>query len=134
VTRGGDTTRWEPFASRDGVDGRSVRTLYKDALSTTLVFEEIRPDLGLVFCAAWQTSPRFGFVRSCRLVNLAAVPCTVRVLDGLQNLLPHGVSPALQSGYSNLFDAYKRASLIALGAVEAQCVLARIEPLGALAR
>ncbi len=111
VTRAGRTTRWEPFASLDGVDGGIERNLYKDALSTTLVFEEICHDLGLAFRATWQTSPRFGFVRSCRLVNLAGVPCIVRVLDGLQNLLPHGVTLALQRGYSNLLNAYKRAEL-----------------------
>jgi hypothetical protein len=109
VTRAGRTQRWEPF----GVDGREryriTRNLYKDALSTTLIFEEYNADLGLTFRAAWQTSPRFGFVRSCRLIEHSDQPCSVRLLDGVQNILPHGVTTALQSGYSNLLDAYKRA-------------------------
>ncbi|HMQ32339.1 MAG TPA: hypothetical protein PKD53_16525, partial [Chloroflexaceae bacterium] len=111
VTRGGETRRWEPFAPRYEEDGAVERNLYKDALSTTLVCEELNHELGLAFRATWQTSPRFGFVRSCRLVELAGAPCAVRLLDGLQNLLPHGVTTAVQSQMSNLLDAYKRAEL-----------------------
>ncbi len=109
VTRAGRTQRWEPFGVGAGEHYRIERNLYKDALSTTLVFEECNHDLGLVFRATWQTSPRFGFVRSCRLIELSGVACSVRVLDGLQNLLPHGVTTTLQSNFSNLLDAYKRA-------------------------
>lgn len=109
VTRAGVTRRWEPFGTDEGFSVE--RNLFKNALSTTLIFEERNLDLGLAFRASWQCSPRFGFVRSCRLVELAGAPCAVRVLDGLQNLLPHGATTALQSGYSNLLDAYKRAEL-----------------------
>lgn len=109
VTRAGVARRWEPFGERADAPYRVERNLYKDALSTTLIFEELNHDLGLAFRATWQSSPRFGFVRRCRLLELSGAPCAVRVLDGLQNLLPHGVTTALQSGYSNLLDAYKRA-------------------------
>jgi hypothetical protein len=34
-----------------------------------------------------------------------------RVLDGLQNLVPAGVTAAMQGGMSNLLDAYKRSEL-----------------------
>jgi hypothetical protein len=109
VTRAGRTQRWEPFGADGHERYRIMRNLYKDALSTTLVFEEHNVDLSLTFRAVWQTSPRFGFVRSCRLIEHGDQPCRVRLLDGLQNILPHGVTTALQSGYSNLLDAYKRA-------------------------
>jgi hypothetical protein len=111
VARAGRTQRWEPFSERAAEQYHIERNLYKNALSTTLVFEEINHDLGLAFRAAWQSSPRFGFARSCRLLELAGEPCAVGLLDGLQNILPHGVTTALQSGYSNLLDAYKRAEL-----------------------
>ncbi|MBX0331005.1 hypothetical protein K2Z83_25450 [Oscillochloris sp. ZM17-4] len=111
VTRAGLAQRWEPFGERPGERYRVERNLYKDALDSTLVFEEINRDLGLAFRATWQSSPRFGFVRSCRLEELSGAACAVRVLDGMQNILPHGATTALQSGYSNLLDAYKRAEL-----------------------
>ncbi|NNJ12651.1 hypothetical protein EKD04_020205 [Chloroflexales bacterium ZM16-3] len=111
VTRAGSTYRWEPFGERAGERYRVERSLYKDAESTTLVFEERNHDLGLAFRATWQTSPRFGFVRSCRLSELSGAACAVRMLDGVQNLLPHGATTAMQSGFSNLLDAYKRAEL-----------------------
>ncbi len=109
VTRAGRTTRWEPFGDLADGTARVERNLYKDGLSTTLVFEELNHELGLAFSATWQCSPRFGFVRTCRLRELDGAPCTVALLDGLQNLLPHGATTALQGGYSNLLDAYKRA-------------------------
>lgn len=115
VARGGQTARWEPFAGRPGEPYRIARSLYKDALSTTIVFEELNHDLGLRFRATWQSSPRFGLVRSCRIEELAGAPCAVELLDGLQNLLPHGATTALQDGFSNLLDAYKRAELDASG-------------------
>lgn len=111
VEREGISRRWEPFGPPEHEGYRIERCLYKDALSTTLIFEEQNLDLGLAFRAAWRISPRFGFVRSCSLAELSGAPCVVRVLDGLQNLLPHGATTALQSGYSNLLDAYKRAEL-----------------------
>lgn len=109
VTRAGTTHCWEPFASRSEQGDRIERNLYKDTLSTTLVFEELNHTLGLAFRVIWQTSPRFGFVRTCRLVERAGVPVAVRVLDGLQNLLPYGATTVIQRNYSNLLDAYKRA-------------------------
>lgn len=111
VARGGRPQRWEPWGDPEHTMFQIERNLYKDHLSTTLVFEEINHDLGLAMRYTWQTGPRFGFVRSCRLANIGAGACAIRILDGLQNILPHGATTALQSGYSNLLDAYKRAEL-----------------------
>ncbi|NJN19468.1 MAG: hypothetical protein HC822_26100 [Oscillochloris sp.] len=111
VRRNAIVQRWEPFGEREAERYRIERNLYKDPLSTKLIFEEINHDLGLAFRAAWQASPRFGFVRSCRLQELHGEPCTVTLLDGLQNLLPYGASTQVQRNLSNLLDAYKRAEL-----------------------
>ncbi len=73
------------------------RALYKDVLGTTLVFEEVRPDLGLRLRVTWQTSARFGVVRSCELTSLADEVREVELLDGLVNLLPAGVSVACRT-------------------------------------
>jgi hypothetical protein len=107
----GSTTHWQPFATLRPGDPAVQRTLYKDSLGTTLVFEEIRPDLGLCLRVTWQTSARFGVVRSCALASLAAEPRTVDLLDGLVNILPAGAGKKTQNDLSVLLDAYKRAEI-----------------------
>ena len=98
VGRGdGTRTHWQPFSELRPGDAAVQRTLYKDALGTTLVFEETHPDLGLRLRVTWQTSARFGVVRGCALTSLAdtrqshpAEPLDVDLLDGLVNILPAG--------------------------------------------
>ena len=50
-------------------------------------------------------------MRTAWLHNHGGEPCTVHLLDGVQNLLPYGATVALQTGMSNLLDAYKRSEL-----------------------
>ncbi|HSP53351.1 MAG TPA: hypothetical protein VLO00_10695, partial [Cryobacterium sp.] len=114
----GTSTHWQPFAEQRPGDPQVQRTLYKDALGTTLVFEETRPDLGLRLRVTWQTSARFGVVRSCALSSLADVQhgnpdeaLDVDLLDGLVNILPAGAGKKTQNELSVLLDAYKRAEL-----------------------
>jgi len=111
VERGGRRWAWEPFGDCSGRLYRTERNLYKNDLGSVLVFEEINEDLGLAFRYAWRFSDRYGLVRTARLTNLATDACRVELLDGLQNVLPAGVTTALQSTMSNLLDAYKRAEL-----------------------
>jgi hypothetical protein len=85
------------------------------------VFEEINYHLGLTFSYEWATSDRFGFVRTCRLINLKPSLQTVEVLDGLQNLLPCGITRRFQLEYSTLVDGYKRTEL------NSECGLAIIQ-------
>ena len=106
---------WEPFSER-GTSGRPThgereRNLYKSVYGNRIVFEEIHHGLGLSFRYEWATSERFGFVRSVQLANLRAQARQVEVLDGLQNLLPAGVTQRFQLEYSTLVDGYKRAEL-----------------------
>src|SRR5208282_5986244 len=63
------------------------------------------------FSCAWMTSDRFGFVRRAALVNLAAETVEVELLDGIQNLLPHGLTRRFQAEYSTLADGYKESEL-----------------------
>ncbi|MFN2324129.1 MAG: hypothetical protein ABR510_14400, partial [Trueperaceae bacterium] len=102
---------WEPFSERGCGAYRLERNLYKSVLGDEVVFEEINHDLGLAFRYGWRGSAVFGFVRTAELSETAAEPCSVEVLDGLQNLLPAGVTAAMQAGMSNLVDAYKRSEL-----------------------
>jgi hypothetical protein len=111
VDQGDKTYLWEPFSSRySGVYSIS-RNLYKNAYGNKIVFEEINHDLGLEFSYEWNSSEQFGFVRKSQLINSGATQLHVRVLDGLQNIMPYGVPDGLQGSSSNLVDAYKKCEL-----------------------
>lgn len=112
VTRGdGSSTVWQPFAETRPGDAAVERNLYKDYLGTTLIFEESHPDLGLTLRVAWETSARYGVVRTCELRSTATRPREVEVLDGFVNLLPAGATVLVQNELSYLLDAYKRAEV-----------------------
>jgi hypothetical protein len=103
---------WEPFSERSAGRYHRTRNLYKSRWGNTIIFEEINTDLNISFQYQWSTSNNYGFVKKCKLVNLSNHTIQVRLLDGLQNLLPYGVDSALQTSTSNLADAYKRTELI----------------------
>ena len=102
---------WEPFSSLYQGVYRIERNLYKNAYGNKIIFEEINADLNLTFRYQWAPSERFGFVRHATLESTANAAMSVRVLDGVQNLLPYGVPQGLQGGSSNLVDAYKKSEL-----------------------
>ncbi len=101
---------WRPFraAARDGVR----RHLYKSVVGNQVLFEEVHRGLDLVFRYRWASSERFGFVRTASLANTGHRPVRVELIDGLLNVLPHGLSPTLYTQMSNLTNAYKRSELI----------------------
>ena len=111
INRDGRTHRWEPFTQHVAGVYRLERNLYKNSVGNKLLFEEINHDLGLSYRYAWRTSDRFGFVRTVWLKNNLEQPCSLAMVDGLQNLLPYGATTALQTLFSNLLDAYKRNEL-----------------------
>jgi hypothetical protein len=102
---------WEPFSSAQPMTGETHRNLYKDSAGTTLVFEEARDDLGLRLRVAWQTSSRFGIVRTCELANVGDAARDLELMDGFFNVLPAGVEANVQNQLSNLLDAYKRSEV-----------------------
>ncbi|MDX1381300.1 MAG: hypothetical protein R3233_09270, partial [Xanthomonadales bacterium] len=106
--KGGGVTVWRPFA-RQFPALYIERNLYKNRVGNRLIFEEVHTGLDLVFSYAWSTSERYGFVRKAWLRNTGNEAVVVEVLDGLRNLLPWGVTQALQSVRSTLVDAYKQA-------------------------
>ncbi|MEM8668292.1 MAG: hypothetical protein AAGG48_12315 [Planctomycetota bacterium] len=101
---------WEPFSARP--TSMTQRNLYKTPLGNKLVFEEVDADHQLSFRYRWSFSERFGFVRSCQLQNIGTTPCSIRMLDGLQNILPYGVGSEFMMRYSNLGNAYKKNELL----------------------
>ncbi|MDC0571503.1 hypothetical protein OAO52_06355 [Flavobacteriaceae bacterium] len=105
------TFLWEPFSNRQDGVYEITRNLYKNAYGNKIIFEEINHDLEVVFSYEWNSSDAFGFVRKSKLKNVANTAVNICLLDGIQNILPHGVEVALQNSTSNLVDAYKKCEL-----------------------
>lgn len=103
---------WEPFGRCTATQKGIARHIYKSIEGDRVWFEEINSTLGLAFRYGWSTSEQHGFIRRSEIENLAAEPKRVRLLDGLRNLLPAGISLRLQSTSSCLADAYKTAELL----------------------
>ena len=99
---------WEPFAPLHDRIYRVTRNLYKNVLGDKLIFEEINHDLGLCFSYQWATSDKYGFVKQATLENTGTSEIEVRVLDGIENILPYGVLAGTQNELSCLVDAYKK--------------------------
>ena len=104
--RGGHTALWEPFSQRCEGLYSITRSLSKSVYGNKLIFEEVNRDLGLSFSYGWMPSERFGFVRRTTLLNLTADPVEIEILDGIQNLMPHGLTRRFQLEYCTLADGY----------------------------
>ena len=111
VSKNDKTHLWEPFSKRQAGLYQIQRNLYKNAYGNKVIFEEINKDLGLSFSYEWNSSNAFGFVRKSKLSNHSSQELEIRILDGIQNILPHGVEDGLQNSASNLVDAYRKCEL-----------------------
>jgi hypothetical protein len=112
VRQRGKVFLWEPFSERGPGLYRVRRNLYKNFTGNQLVFEESNEDLGLTFRYGWFNSQRFGFIRRAWLTNPAQSSVRIRLLDGVQSLLPCGTGSQFNLEYSTLLDAYKRSELL----------------------
>ncbi len=111
VHKTGKSLLWEPFSDRyEGIYAIS-RNLYKNNYGNKIIFEEVNHDLGLTFQYEWNNSNAFGFVKIATLINNTAENIKVSLLDGIQNILPYGLSADLQNSKSNLVDAYKKSEM-----------------------
>jgi len=102
---------WEPFSIRLPHSFRITRNLYKSIYGNIISFEEVNHDLNLTFRYTWSSSNSYGFVKESEITNLSSDPIDIRILDGIQNIMPAGVGSDLQRASSNLVDAYKRSEL-----------------------
>lgn len=107
----GELCIWEPFSNRNTSLYKITRNLYKNAIGNKIIFEEINHTLSLVFRYEWNSSNVYGFVRKSSLENIGQQECKINILDGIQNIMPDGVSSDLQNATSILVDAYKRSEL-----------------------
>jgi hypothetical protein len=111
VVINGKEAIWEPFLNKYYNYEKIERNIYKSILGNKIIFEEVNKELNLTFKYCWANSHKYGFIKKSTLVNHSDHECTIDILDGIQNILPYGVSPDLQVASSNLVDAYKRSEL-----------------------
>ncbi|HMU45030.1 MAG TPA: hypothetical protein PKC72_01620 [Chitinophagaceae bacterium] len=112
ITKNEKTYIWEPFSIRSEGLFNSTRNLYKNKLGNKIIYEEVNADLELCFRYEWNSSNLFGIVRKAELINNGKTAVDVKILDGIQNIIPFGVGSDLQNKTSNLADAYKRSELV----------------------
>ncbi|MBK7632242.1 MAG: hypothetical protein IPJ23_16360 [Ignavibacteriales bacterium] len=103
---------WEPFSENYSGIYSVTRNLYKNISSTQIIFEEINHDLEIKFQYGWTCSEKYGIIKTSKIFNEANSKKEIEILDGIQNILPSGVSQQLQSGFSTLVDGYKKNELI----------------------
>lgn len=102
---------WTPFQPDIAKLSPTRTRLLKSPLGDEVLFEEQHDPLGLVFAYSWRFSARFGFVRKATIRNTGTQTRTIRMIDGIDSLLPAGVSTRMQNEYSCLADAYKISEL-----------------------
>ncbi len=112
VTKDDQDYLWEPFSDRYAGLYALQRNLYKNTYGNKLIFEEINKDLGLSFSYSWNFSELYGFIKKSKIQSRDASKLNIRILDGLQNILPYGVNLKMQLERSTLLDAYKKNELL----------------------
>ncbi len=103
---------WEPFSEQYEGVYKIERNCYKNQYGNKLIFEEINHDLEVTFQYAWMNSEKYGFVKKSRIINESGKEVGIEVLDGIRNILPHGLQQRFQNEYSSLGDGYKKNELI----------------------
>jgi len=112
VSQGDNTYLWEPFSQRYQGVYQVSRNLLKSSFGNQITFEEVNHDLQLKFKYSWLNSDKFGFVRKAEIENLSEKSRELKILDGVQNILPTFIKETVQNSKSNLVDAYKRHELL----------------------
>ena len=106
----GERYNWEPFSIRSQ-QFTIERNLYKHTMGNSIIFEEINHDVHMSFSYQWSMSDTFGFIKTSTLNNHSDQTQCVRILDGLQDIMPADVGCDLQNTFSNLVNAYKYSEL-----------------------
>ena len=109
LIRVADKGLWQPFDTGYVNAYRIRRSLAKNLTCSALLFEEINETLGLSFAYRWDSSEKFGIVRTATIRNLSGAAVELTVLDGVENIMPYGVPLSMSQGSSCLADAYKTA-------------------------
>lgn len=100
---------WNPLDSSEEQGYQIKRTLYKTVTGDRILFEEENRSLELIYRMSWETSPAYGIHRRSSLINTSSRKRKIRLLDGMRNILPAGITAQTQGAFSNLLNAYKRS-------------------------
>ncbi|MEY3422543.1 MAG: hypothetical protein RIR48_2860, partial [Bacteroidota bacterium] len=111
IGKGEEKVIWEPFSNRNKYNLKTQNNIYKSIYGNKIIFEEILTDFNLTFRYSWSSSDLYGFVKSVELQNNGNQNLEITLLDGIQNIMPYGVTSDLQRASSHLVDAYKRSEL-----------------------
>ncbi|MFZ4582062.1 MAG: hypothetical protein ACOYM7_05375 [Paludibacter sp.] len=112
MIKNGHSFLWEPFSDRNKGTYQLERSIAKSTTGNKLIFSEKNFDLGLTFSYTWINADDFGWVKKSTLTNNTTDTVEVKVLDGLQNILPAGIDKFTQNTFSTLVDGYKKTELI----------------------
>ena len=104
--------RWLPFSEKQQDVFDIKRKIAKSTVGNKCVFCEENLTLGLRFSYMWAPAEKYGWVRRATLENLGNETLEIKLLDGLQNVLPAGVERKTQNEFSTLVDGYKKTELI----------------------
>lgn len=103
---------YEPFTKESRAVYNITANIYKSVFGNNVIFEEINHDLEVTFKYGWFNSEKYGFVKKSWVTNNSKFKQKIKILDGLQNILPYGADYYFQNEYSNLLDAYKKNELV----------------------
>jgi len=98
---------WEPFNTGHDNPFTIRRNLYKRITGDSVIFEEINESLNLTFTYQWETSEKYGLVRTATIKNQSTKSISMTILDGVENIIPYGITQVLADSSSCLTDAYK---------------------------
>jgi hypothetical protein len=100
-------SRWEPFKPESkrlfSIEQRILKSINGDVV----IFEELNHSLGLSFRYTWQSSKKYGFIRTAKLSNFGPNTIDLTVVDGIRDFMAAGVDARTHQEYSCLTDAYK---------------------------
>ncbi len=105
--RDGKKELWMPFTPNRHEPVK--RSLYKHVLGNAIIFEEEHLEWGASFLMTWKPADHFGWVRKSAVINHKSAPLKCRVLDGLLDIMPAGITERTEQILSNLADSYKRS-------------------------
>ncbi|BAO75023.1 hypothetical protein [Winogradskyella sp. PG-2] len=111
VYKNGQEYTWEPLSIRPLGGYNITQNLYKNRFGNKIIFEEINNDLELTYRYQWSSSNKYGFVKKSTLINSSKDSLSIKLLDGVQNIMPASIGSDIQNQSSNLVDAYKRNEL-----------------------
>lgn len=106
-----DGQRWDPFKKDHSGRFKTTNRICKSLNGDIILFEETNETLGLTFRFTWRSSEKYGFIRTARIVNDTQEPQTIKVIDGVSDILPASIDDRTQQAYSCLVDGYRLSEL-----------------------